>query len=81
MTNMATMVEFDTEWVRGILAERFVGGGEAFDRWLAKHDAEVAAKAYAQGVGRTLEVLGTATTPGDGLLTVIGNPYREVVQS
>ena len=39
------MVEFDAEWVREILDERFTDGGEAFDRWLAKRDAEVAAKA------------------------------------
>lgn len=48
------MIEFDAEWVRGVLAERFTDGGEAFDRWLAEHDAEVAAKARGEALTEAL---------------------------
>lgn len=46
-----------------------------FDRWLAEVRRQAAAAGFAQGVDRTLAVTGVKTCPGDGLLTLIGNPY------
>lgn len=39
------MSEFSTEWLREIIAERFVGGREGFDRWLAEVERAAAEKA------------------------------------
>lgn len=69
------MSEFSTGWLREIIAERFVGGRDGFDHWLAEVRRQAAAAGFAQGVDRTLAVTGVKTCPGGGLLTLIGNPY------
>lgn len=44
-------------------------------RELAEVERKAAASAFAWGVHRTLEMTGQRAVPGDGLLTLIGNPY------
>lgn len=67
-----------TEDVRADYAETYEGTDErryaGFDRWLAKHDAEVAAKAYERAI------LDVGLNPDLANQLLDTNPYRKAVQ-
>lgn len=50
---------------------------ECGDDWIAEVRREAAEIAFTQGASRALTITRTRTSIGDGLFTVIGNPYRQ----
>lgn len=44
-----TMSRFNTDWLREVIGERFVGGREDFDSWLAEVERVAAEKAWDEG--------------------------------
>lgn len=68
------MSEFSTEWLREIIAERFVDGREGFDRWLAEYTLEKPAEAWEQGKDAREQVPYWRFEGDDPRLD---NPYRK----
>jgi hypothetical protein len=68
-----------TEYVRNIYGYRRFEVAE-FDRWLAKHDAEVKAEAWDEGALYAAVECNAIDDQSEPWIATRENPYREVVE-